>query len=235
MLNCQMAGLLIGGIVFGVVGDKLGRVKVLFASILTYSLANLFNATVRSVGAYAFWRFVAGFGLAGELGAAITLVSETMPKETRGIGTTVVSAFGVLGAVFAALVGSVLPWRLVFVFGGILGLLLLALRVGVLESGMYGKIANSEHIPKGDLRMLFRPKERLVKFIRCVVVGSGNWCALAKNLSPSPHPSSLLANYRRFTPFSAPPGSSPGLLDQLLIPRSPISFVTIVLGTASAC
>lgn len=189
LLNTQMAGMITGGIVFGVLGDRLGRVKVLFASILTYSVANILNAFVRSVPAYGLWRFVAGFGLSGELGAAVTLVSETMPKETRGIGTTIVSAFGVLGACFAGLIAPAINWRVAYIVGGILGLFLLAMRVGVLESGMFAKIADSAHA-RGDLRMLIKPTQRLIKFVRVCLLGVANWFCIGVLISFSPELSS---------------------------------------------
>ncbi|MGH9899877.1 MAG: MFS transporter, partial [Pyrinomonadaceae bacterium] len=125
LLNSQMAGLLIGGIIWGVLGDKKGRLSVLFGSIFLYSVANIANGFVTTVNTYAVLRFVAGIGLAGELGAGVTLVSEIMPRETRGYGTTIVASFGVLGAVVAALVGDYFDWRTAYFVGGGLGLALL--------------------------------------------------------------------------------------------------------------
>ncbi|MFN5875236.1 MAG: MFS transporter, partial [Ignavibacteria bacterium] len=137
ILNAQMIGMLIGGIIFGILADKRGRLSVLLGSILMYSLMNIVNAFVTTVDMYAMCRFFSGIGLAGELGVAITLVAEVMPKETRGIGTTFVASLGVLGAVGAYLVHEMTDWRVAFVIGGVLGLALLALRVGVRESTMF--------------------------------------------------------------------------------------------------
>ncbi|MCX7807295.1 MAG: MFS transporter, partial [Deltaproteobacteria bacterium] len=135
LLNNQMIGMLIGGIVWGVLGDKRGRLSVLFGSILMYSLANLANGFVQDVETYAWLRLIAGIGLAGELGAGVTLVAEMLPPQTRGIGTTIIAGVGILGAVLAVIVSWVLSWRHAYWLGGIMGLMLLVLRVGVLESG----------------------------------------------------------------------------------------------------
>ena len=137
LLNLQMAGLLIGGIVWGIIGDKKGRLSVLFGSILIYSLANIGNGFVTTVNQYAILRFIAGFGLAGELGAGITLVAEILPKAIRGYGTTLVATMGVLGAILAYFITYLFDWRLSYFIGGGLGLLLLILRISVFESGMF--------------------------------------------------------------------------------------------------
>lgn len=139
LLNVQMTGLLVGGIFWGILGDKKGRLSVLFGSIFLYSIANIANGFVESVEAYAVWRFIAGIGLAGELGAGITLVAEILPKEKRGIGTTIVAAVGISGAVVAWFIAELFSWRTSYFIGGGLGLSLLLLRVGVAESGMFGK------------------------------------------------------------------------------------------------
>src|SRR5688572_23499223 len=153
LLNWQMGGLLLGGVIWGVLGDKRGRRSVLFGSIALYSLANLANAAVTTVPLYAAVRFLAGLGLAGELGAAVTLVSEALPARLRGYGTMVVSAVGILGAAAGFLV-SQLDWRLAYVTGGVLGLLLLVLRVAVSESGMFERTAKrASASTRGDLRM----------------------------------------------------------------------------------
>src|SRR5580692_8932501 len=152
ILNIQMIGLLIGGIIWGVMGDKLGRLRVLFASIILYSVGSIANGMVHSLGEYTLARFVTGLGLAGELGAGITLVSELMPKEKRGIATSMVAGIGLSGAVFAYFVRQQFVaadgtgWRTCYFIGGILGFLLLFLRVGVLESGMFKSIAESGDI-----------------------------------------------------------------------------------------
>src|SRR5476651_2552611 len=133
LLNLQMLGMLLGGIAFGILGDRFGRVFLLFGSILLYSVANIANGFVHSVEAYAVWRFIAGFGLAGELGGGITLVTEVLPQKLRGYGTTIVATVGVFGAVVGGLVADWVNWRTAFFIGGGLGLALLALRLGVAE------------------------------------------------------------------------------------------------------
>ncbi len=174
LLSIQMWGLLAGGLAWGVLGDKRGRLSVLFGSILMYSLANLANAYVHSVEAYRWLRFVAGVGLAGELGAAVTLVSEMMPARSRGYGTAVVAGVGLLGAVAAALVGRNLPWRTAYLIGAGLGFALLALRVRMFESGMFDRAQASE-AKRGDVTMLLAPPARLLKYLRCILIGIPIW------------------------------------------------------------
>lgn len=174
LLNWQMVGLLAGGLLWGVIGDKRGRVSVLFGSILLYSTANIANAFVHTVGQYELWRFVAGVGLAGELGAAITLVSETLPAKQRGYGTAVVAGVGLFGAVFAAYVGKTFSWRTAFVVGGCLGLGLLVTRATMLESGMFGRVREAA-VKRGDLAMLFLSGPRLWRLARCVLIGLPIW------------------------------------------------------------
>jgi MFS family permease len=137
LLDIQLVGMLLGGIAFGMLGDRLGRIKVLFGSILLYSVANILNAFVADVWQYEVLRFIAGFGLAGELGAGITLVAELLPTAKRGIGTTIVATVGLSGAVAAGIVGTYIEWKWCYLIGGIMGLALLALRVGVVESGLF--------------------------------------------------------------------------------------------------
>ena len=137
LINMQMAGMLLGGVLWGVLGDKQGRLSVLFGSIVLYSLANIANGFVTSVPQYALLRFIAGIGLAGELGAGITLVSEILPKEIRGYGTALVASVGVLGAVLAYIVADLFDWQIAYFIGGGLGLLLLLLRLSVFESGIF--------------------------------------------------------------------------------------------------
>jgi putative MFS transporter len=174
LLSWQMWGLLLGGLVWGVLGDKRGRVSVLFGSILLYSTANIANAFVHTLGQYEFWRFVAGVGLAGELGAAITLVSETLPTKYRGYGTAVVAGVGLFGAVLAAYVGKNYSWRTAFIIGGVLGFALLLTRVSMLESGMFGRVRD-EGVKRGDLAMLFLSPPRLFRLLRCVLIGLPIW------------------------------------------------------------
>ncbi|MBI1860332.1 MAG: MFS transporter [Deltaproteobacteria bacterium] len=174
LINCQMVGMLIGGLVWGILGDKKGRVSVLFGSILLYSVANILNAFVQNLEQYAVLRFVAGLGLAGELGAAITLVSEVLPKETRGYGTAVVAGVGLSGAVFAGIVGDLLSWRIAYLSGGLFGFLLLLLRLQLLESGLFKK-AGTVSITRGSLWMILKSRERLLKLINCTLIGVPIW------------------------------------------------------------
>ncbi len=154
-----MTGMLIGGITFGVFGDKFGRMTTLFGSILTYSVANIANSFVDNFWPYAFWRFVAGFGLSGELGCCLSLVSESLSKERRGYGTTLVSMVGLVGAVVGGLLAEIVSWRTNLFIGGILGLLLLIMRVVVKESGMFERakqLDGSEgSISRGNFLSLF--------------------------------------------------------------------------------
>jgi putative MFS transporter len=173
LLNAQMAGLLIGGLIWGVVGDRRGRLSILFGSILLYSLANIGNAFVTSVPQYALFRFLAGVGLAGELGAGVTLVSEIMPKDKRGIGTAIVAAVGVAGATVASLVADMFAWKTAYVVGGAMGLSLFVLRLAVAESAMFKR--QNRKARRGDLKMLFLHGPRLRRYISCVIVGVPLW------------------------------------------------------------
>ncbi len=173
ILNAQMVGMLLGGLLFGVLADKRGRLSVLMGSILLYSLMNIANAFVTTVPLYAVLRFFSGIGLAGELGVAITLVAEVMPKESRGFGTTLVATMGVLGAVGAYIVHSLFAWQAAFIAGGVLGLLLLVLRVRVHESGMF-KRTEQEPVLRGNLLMLLTPR-RLPIYLACVAIGIPIW------------------------------------------------------------
>lgn len=185
LLNMQMAGMLLGGIFWGILGDKRGRISVLFGSIVLYSLANIANAFVTDVSTYGLLRFLAGIGLAGELGAAVTLVSEVMSKETRGLGTTVITTVGVLGAVVAALVGDLFSWQVAYVVGGCLGLALLALRVGILESKIFDQ-AKKAGLSRGSFHALFSSRERLVKYLSCIFVGIPIWFVVGILVTFSP-------------------------------------------------
>ncbi|HEY6977783.1 MAG TPA: MFS transporter [Chitinophagaceae bacterium] len=174
ILNIQMVGLLIGGIVWGVLGDKKGRLKVLYASIILYSIGNIANGFVQNVDQYALVRFITGIGLAGELGAGITLVTELLPKEKRGIGTSMVAGIGLTGAVVAFFLKEEFPWRTCYFIGGGLGFILLLLRIGVLESGMFKSIQH-EKISKGNFFMLFTNRERFRKYLLAILIGLPNW------------------------------------------------------------
>jgi len=174
IINIQMAGLLIGGILWGVLGDKKGRLKVLYASIVLYSLGNIANGFVQTVNQYAAVRFITGIGLAGELGAGITLVSELLPKEKRGLGTSLVAGIGLTGAVVAFFIKETFHWRTCYFIGGGLGFLLLMLRVGVLESGMFQNIQHS-NVKKGNFFMLINNGKRLRKYLCCILIGLPTW------------------------------------------------------------
>ena len=171
----QTTGLLVGGLVWGIIADRYGRLKVLFGSILAYSVANLLNGYVTDVQQYGVLRFVAGFGLAGELGAGITLVSELVSKERRGLATTFVAAVGILGAVAGYFVTQLVDWRTAFKIGGLLGLALLALRVGVVESGMFLKAEHAHVRHRGAFWLLFWPPERLRRYLSTVLIAVPIW------------------------------------------------------------
>jgi MFS family permease len=182
IINFQVMGLLLGGILWGVLGDKKGRLSVLFGSILVYSLANIACGFLPQMHfadtetLYAGLRFIAGVGLAGELGAGITLVSESLPKELRAIGTSIVAGFGLLGAVVAeCTVELASDWTVAYFVGGILGLLLLLLRVGVMESGMYKNLVEKTSIAKGNFFCFFTDRKRFIKYLKCIAIGVPIW------------------------------------------------------------
>lgn len=184
IINMQMFGLLLGGILWGIIGDKLGRIKVLFGSIFLYSIANFVNGMIHDVNSYAVIRLIAGIGLAGELGAGITLVSETLSKERRGYGTTIVAMIGLLGAVAAAYVGKY-DWRTSYYVGGGLGILLLLLRMGTFESGMFNNIADKD-ISKGNILMLFNNRKRFLKYLYCILIGAPLWFVVGILVTKAP-------------------------------------------------
>ncbi|MFZ5999186.1 MAG: MFS transporter [Bacteroidota bacterium] len=174
IISIQMLGLLVGGIVWGIVGDKLGRLKVLFGSILLYSIANILNGMVTSIPQYVILRFVAGVGLAGELGAGITLVSELLPKEKRGVAAAMIASFGILGAVTAFLMNKVFDWRMCYYIGGGLGLVLLVLRVSVHESSLFNQVKTAD-VERGNFLMFFNDRRRFVRYVKCVLIGLPAW------------------------------------------------------------
>ena len=197
LLNWQMLGILLGGFVWGMIGDKRGRLSVLFGSIILYSVANIANATIHSLAAYEACRFVAGFGLAGELGAGVTLVSECMSAKNRGLGTMLIATVGVPGAIFAAWIGLQFNWRTAYLIGGIMGLVLLMMRIGLYESGLYATLRETP-VARGSLRLLFRTRERTMRFLLCILVGLPTYFVIgilvafapefgkAFNLNPAP-------------------------------------------------
>jgi MFS transporter, putative metabolite:H+ symporter len=174
IINHQMVGLLLGGIIWGVMGDKKGRLSVLFGSIVLYSLANIANGFVQTAEQYSWARFIAGIGLAGELGAGITLVSELIPKEKRGVATSLVAGVGLTGAVVAYFIAQEFDWRICYFIGGGLGLSLLLLRISVFESGMFKDIKHSA-ISKGNFFIFFTSWPRFRKYILSILIGLPTW------------------------------------------------------------
>ncbi|MFN8275241.1 MAG: MFS transporter [Flavobacteriaceae bacterium] len=182
IMNYQMTGLLLGGILWGVLGDKKGRLSVLFGSIIVYSVANIICGFLPVLNGpyiveiYAWLRFIAGIGLAGELGAGITLVSESLPKELRALGTSIVAGFGLFGAVVANLTVELAgSWTTAYLIGGVMGLALLVLRISVSESGMYQSLEKKEHVSKGNFLSLFTHKGRLIRYLKCIAIGLPTW------------------------------------------------------------
>ncbi len=201
LLNVQMIGMLFGGLFWGILGDKKGRLSVLFGSILVYSVANIANGFVLEIAnlfhaevmpVYTVLRLVAGFGLAGELGAGITLVSEVMSKEHRGYGTMLVASIGVTGAVVAALVGSMLGWKVAYFIGGGLGLSLLLLRIGVFESGIFKKLHDS-NVARGDFFALFKNRKIAFKYLNCILIGLPVWFVIGLLIGRAPEYAKLLS------------------------------------------
>jgi putative MFS transporter len=243
LLNWQMGGMLVGGIVWGIYGDKKGRLSVLFGSILMYSLANIANGFVQTVEQYALLRFISGFGLAGELGAGITLVSETMSKEKRGIGTMIVATVGVFGAVVAGFMGDIITnWRYSFFLGGGMGLLLLIMRIGVFESGMFESMKKS-NITKGNLLLLLKSKTNLMKYLGVIAIAVPVWYVMGILITFSPEMMKSLG----VTTFTPDPGKAimfaylgitfgdflSGMLSQLLKSRKKVLTLFLVLTILS--
>ena len=185
LINAQMIGMLIGGVIWGIMGDKRGRLTVLFGSILVYSIANIANAYVQDIQTYAIIRFIAGIGLAGELGAGITLVSESMSKENRGYGTMIVASIGLMGAVFAAFITDHFEWRTAYLIGGVLGFLLLLMRVSVTESSMF-KSAKKEAHQLADFKLLFNNRTRFLNYLNCILIGLPVWFVVGILITFSP-------------------------------------------------
>jgi len=182
IISIQMVGLLIGGIIWGVMGDKKGRLSVLFGSIILYSLANIANGMVTNTSQYMIVRFLAGVGLAGELGAGITLVSELLPKEKRGIATSLVAGIGLTGAVVAYFISQEFDWRICFYIGGGLGILLLLLRISVFESGMFHEVKKMK-VSRGNFFMFFNDRERFKKYMASILVGLPTWFVIGVMVS----------------------------------------------------
>ena len=242
LLSMQMLGMMIGGVLSGVIGDKKGRVSVLFGSIVLYSIANICNGFVQDVDTYAVIRFFAGMGLAGELGAGITLVGESMSIEKRGYGTILVATLGGLGAVTAGLAGDFLPWRSAFIAAGAMGFLLLLLRVKAMETSIFKTTQASEH-PRGSFLHLFRKRERTWRYIACIIMGVPIWYSvgllitLSTELAAEHSISNLQAGlcFILFQCGVTAGDLSSGVLSQLLKSRKKVllGFMTIaILATA---
>jgi putative MFS transporter len=244
LLNAQMIGMLVGGIFFGILGDRVGRVALLFGSILLYSLANIANGFVQSsIEAYMVWRFIAGFGLAGELGGGITLVTEVLPKELRGFGTTIISTVGVFGAVIGGCVAQGVNWHTAYFIGGGLGLVLLVLRLSVVESSLFQQMKTGpEHAARGNILMLFTNYERFMKYLRCIFVGLPLWFIVGVLVAFSPEisqalniqglitvPKAIIHCYLGIT-FG---GFASGYFSQLLRSRRKVLFAFLVLTSAT--
>lgn len=241
ILNWQMAGLLIGGILWGVLGDKLGRIKVLFGSITLYSLANFANGMVHDPTTYIIVRVIAGIGLAGELGAGITLVSETLSKKNRGYGTMFVASLGLFGAAAAAIVAKQ-GWREAYYVGGSLGFLLLLLRLGTFESGMFKNVAESK-VSRGNFLSLFTSGERLKKYLCCILIGAPLWYVVGVLISQQPEFGNALHSKDILKPGDsimysyigiAVGGMMNGLLAQITKSRKLVMYIFLILSAVTA-
>jgi len=241
LLNMQMAGMLLGGILWGILGDRKGRLKIMFGSICIYSLANLANGLVDSIEAYALLRFIAGVGLAGELGAGITLVSEVLHRSIRGYGTMIVATVGVSGAILANIVAKQFDWRTAFFIGGVLGLLLLLLRVRVAESGMF-KGMESNQVSKGNFLALFTSRDRFGRFLHSILIGLPSWFVVGVLITFSPEFAKVLSvrgtvsagNAVMYCYMGLVAGDlASGVLSQLLKSRKKVVFLFLLFTVAA--
>ncbi len=241
LLAIQMAGMMAGGILTGIIGDRKGRVAVLFGSILLYSLANLANAYVHDTSTYALIRFFAGMGLAGELGAGITLVSESMTIEHRGYGTILVATMGALGALSAGIAGDHVPWRTAFLVAGIAGLLLLLLRMKSLESHIFKKISAESVRGKGSFIHLFSNTNRTTRYLACILMGVPIWYSVGILITLSPELASehgvtgwsLTAAFTLFQLGIAMGDLSSGIFSQLFRTRKKIILAYMAIAILS--
>ena len=241
LLNMQMAGMLLGGILWGVLGDRKGRLKIMFGSIFIYSVANILNGMATSLPAYAALRFIAGVGLAGELGAGITLVSEVLHTSIRGYGTMLVASVGVSGAILANIIANASDWRHAFIIGGILGLLLLIARISVAESGMF-KAMDKKAVSRGNLLALFTNKKRFFRYLNSILIGVPIWFVVGVLITFSPEFAVKLGttgpvsagNAVMFCYLGLVFGDlSSGLLSQLLKSRKKVVLLFMVLTLAA--
>lgn len=243
LINMQMIGMLVGGIFWGILGDRKGRVSVLFGSIFLYSAANIANGFVTNIEWYAAIRFIAGIGLAGELGAGITLVSESMSKENRGYGTMIVATVGLLGAVAAALVGDMWTWQTAYFIGGGLGLLLLVMRLGVYESGLFRSLS-AKHVDRGNFLRLFSSRSIFFKYLNCILIGLPVWFVvgilmtfspeIARSLGIEGYVSAGKAIMYCYIGLALGDLAS-GILSQVWKTRKKVIFVFISLSVLSVC
>jgi len=236
-----MAGMLLGGILWGVLGDRKGRLKIMFASIFLYSIANMANGLVTSLPAYAALRFIAGVGLAGELGAGITLVSEVLHTSVRGYGTMLVASVGVSGAILANIIASAYDWRNAFIIGGVLGLLLLITRISVAESGMFRAMNDKAGVSRGNLLALFSDRGRFLRYINSILIGVPIWFVVGILITFSPEFAKSLGttgpisagNAVMFCYLGLVFGDlSSGLLSQFLRSRKKVVFLFMLLTLA---
>jgi len=242
LLNMQMAGMLIGGILWGVLGDRKGRLKIMFGSIFLYSIANIANGMATSLPAYAALRFIAGIGLAGELGAGITLVSEVLHTSIRGYGTMLVASVGVSGAILANIIANTYDWRTAFIIGGVLGLVLLITRISVAESGMFRAMDTKSGISKGNLLALFSGRKRFFRYLNSILIGVPIWFVVGILITFSPEFAKALGttgpvsagNAVMFCYLGLVFGDlSSGLLSQALKSRKKVVFLFMLLTLAS--
>ncbi len=239
LIRIQMAGLLVGGIIWGIMGDKRGRLSVLFGSILLYSLANIANGFATTVNQYALLRFIAGIGLAGELGAGITLVAESLPTKLRGYGTTLVATVGLMGAVLANYVAKIFDWQVAYFIGGGLGLILLVARVSVFESGIFLKV-KEQGVDRGNFFQLFNQKERFIKFLGCILIGLPIWYVIGILITFSPEFAKVMnisgviaGDAVMFSYIGLAAGDlTSGIMSQILRSRRKTVFVFILLTLA---
>jgi MFS family permease len=241
LLNMQMVGMLVGGVIWGVLGDRKGRLKIMFGSIFLYSLANIGNGLVNSIEAYAALRFLAGIGLAGELGAGITLVSEVLHKSIRGYGTMIVATVGVSGAILANVVAKSFDWRVAFFIGGGLGLLLLLLRISVVESGMFRGMEGSA-VSRGNFLALFTSRDRFGRFLHSILIGLPSWFVVGVLITFSPEFAKTMnvqgqvsaGNAVMYCYMGLVAGDlASGLLSQLLKSRKKVILLFLVLTVAA--
>ena len=192
LINTQLIGMLIGGVFWGILGDKRGRLSTLFGSILLYSTATFANAFVTNVESYAILRFIAGFGLAGELGASVTLVTELMSKERRGLGSMLIITSGVFGGILGGLVGNYLSWQTAYMLGGLGGFSLFFLRLGVYESGLFVAVKAKDAVKRGSLLLFFHSPKLSLKFLHCLLLGVPVWVSIGLLMTLSPEIGSAL-------------------------------------------